>query len=133
MTNLRKQFNRLKKKSKKSQKNNLSKINLSLFDNPDRRNLIPNPLNDFLRIKKISTRGMVRFDNDTLLNSLSFATAKLSETYTNLKFSFRSDEERKKYLAGQKRYREETIMLRKRCIELNPGKAAYYSYPDRMR
>jgi len=67
------------------------------------------------------------WDNDALLNSLSFATAKLSETYTNLKFSFRSDEERKKYLAGQKRYREETLMLRKRCIELNPGKAAYYS------
>ena len=61
MTNLRKQFNRLKKKSKKSQKNNLSKINLSLFDDPDRKNSIPDPINDFLRIKKISTRDMIRF------------------------------------------------------------------------
>lgn len=89
--------------------------------------------NDWTGIYKIFTplSGLKERDylwnNDTLLNSLSFATAKLSETYTNLKFSFRSDDERKKYLAGQKRYREETIMLRKRCIELRPNKAAYYS------
>jgi len=82
--------------------------------------------NIFTPLDKISERDYL-WNNDQLLNALSFATAKLSETYTNLKFSFRSDEERKKYLAGQKKYREETIMLRKRCIELNPGKAAYHS------
>jgi len=80
----------------------------------------------FTPISELSKRDYL-WNNDQLLNALSFAAAKLSETYTNLKFSFRSDDERKKYLAGQKKYREETIMLRKRCIELNPDKAAYYS------
>ncbi|HMQ68885.1 MAG TPA: hypothetical protein PKA90_07800 [Ignavibacteria bacterium] len=82
--------------------------------------------NMFTPLSEISKRDYL-WNNDQLLNTLSFASAKLSETYTNLKFSFRSDEERKKYLGGQKKYREETIMLRKRCIELNPCKAAFYS------
>lgn len=67
------------------------------------------------------------WNNDSLLNSLSFATAKLSETYIRLKFNFKSDEDLKKHLALQKKYRQETLMLRKRCIELKPEKPAYYS------
>lgn len=67
------------------------------------------------------------WNNEILLDGFSFAAAKLSETYVNLKYTFRSDEERKAFLKKQKKYREDTIMLRKRCIELNPGKAAYYS------
>ncbi|MBS1517924.1 MAG: hypothetical protein JSS91_07540 [Bacteroidetes bacterium] len=89
--------------------------------------------NDWLGISKLTgdmqsvREKPVLWNNEILLNGLSFATAKLSETYVNLKFSFRNDEERKNFLSVQKKYREETVMLRKRCIELNPEKAAYYS------
>ncbi|HAY34413.1 MAG TPA: hypothetical protein PK536_12775 [Ignavibacteria bacterium] len=67
------------------------------------------------------------WNNETILDGFSFASAKLSETYINLKQTFRSDDERNAFLKKQKKYRENTTMLRKRCIELNPGKASYYS------
>lgn len=67
------------------------------------------------------------WNNDKLLSSLSFATAKLSETYINIRYSFKTDDERNNYLKQQKKYRKETLMLRKRCIELKPENPAYYS------
>ena len=89
--------------------------------------------NDWLGIYNIFTpledlkNKKYLWSNDKLLNSLSFAAAKLSETYINLKFSFKDDIERKEHLKKQKKYREETLMLRKRCIELRPDNPAYYS------
>jgi tetratricopeptide (TPR) repeat protein len=67
------------------------------------------------------------WDNVALISQLSFATAKLSEVYVNLKHQFKDDNEKNKFLAMKKKYREETIMLRKRCIELDPLVAGYYS------
>lgn len=67
------------------------------------------------------------WNNEYLLNSLSFACAKLSECYINLKFHFKDDKQRNEFISNQKKFREETMMLRKRCIELNPGNAGYFS------
>jgi tetratricopeptide (TPR) repeat protein len=67
------------------------------------------------------------WNNISVISQLSFATAKLSEVYVNLKHQFSNDEDRKKFLAMKKKYREETIMLRKRCIELEPKKPGHYS------
>lgn len=67
------------------------------------------------------------WNNAVLLDGLSFAAAKLSETYINIKRSFKTETERNDFLLKQKKYREDTIELRKRCIELDPEKPSYYS------
>lgn len=80
----------------------------------------------FKSMEEVKNNKLIR-NNETILNGLSFAAAKLSETYINLRFSFKTDKERNEFMAGQKKYREETVMLRKRLIELNPKNASYYS------
>jgi Flp pilus assembly protein TadD len=67
------------------------------------------------------------WNNDEVLNMISYATAKLSETSINLKWTFKTDEERRKFQSQQKKYRDETEFLRKRCIELKPNNPSYYS------
>lgn len=67
------------------------------------------------------------WNNHTLLNAISFATAKMSEVYINLRQEFNSKQEIKTYLKAKKRYRKITLKLRKRCIELSPENATYYS------
>lgn len=67
------------------------------------------------------------WDNIAVVSQLSFATAKLSEVYVNLKHQFKDDNERKKFLAQKRKCREETIMLRKRCIELDPLSPGHHS------
>lgn len=67
------------------------------------------------------------WENRILLDNASFATAKLSEVYQKLKTVCKTDEEVKKYLDAKRRYRETTIKLRKRCIELDNKNPAYYS------
>jgi len=62
-----------------------------------------------------------------LLNKFSFATAKLSECTENLKKKFQDKSERKKFIKEKRYFRELTIKLRKRIIELEPNNAAYYS------
>ncbi len=82
--------------------------------------------NLFKPIEDISKNSDVWNDAD-LLSSISFATAKLSEVYINLKHTFNNDHEKSKFLAQQKKYRQVTESLRKRCIELNPENSTYYS------
>lgn len=82
--------------------------------------------NLFKPIEDISKNNAVWNDVD-LLSVVSFATAKLSEVYINLKHTFNKDEEKFKFLAQQKKYRQITELLRKRCIELNPENPSYYS------
>ncbi len=62
-----------------------------------------------------------------VLNKFSFATAKLSECSENLKKKFPDEEKRKQFIKSKKYFRELTIKLRKRCIELSPKNATYYS------
>lgn len=62
-----------------------------------------------------------------LLNSFSFATAKLSECSINLKKSFPDKEKRNEFIKQKKVFRELTLKLRERCIELNPDNPAFYS------
>ncbi len=82
--------------------------------------------NLFKPIEDISKKDDVWNDAD-LLSSISFATAKLSEVYINLKHTFNNDQDKFKFLAQQKKYRQITESLRKRCIELNPENSSYYS------
>jgi len=77
-------------------------------------------------LKNIKERRHI-WSNVKILDTLSFACAKLSEVYINLKFNFKTEKEKNDFLVGQKKYREETILLRERCIELNPKYAGYYS------
>lgn len=67
------------------------------------------------------------WDDPKVLSSLSFATAKLSEVYINLKQSFPDNKKKDEFLKRQKQYREETIELRKRCIEIDSENPGYYS------
>lgn len=67
------------------------------------------------------------WSNIAVLTQLSFATAKLSEVYVNLKQQFGNEAERNEFLALKRKYRKETIMLRKRCIELEPLVPGHYS------
>ena len=62
-----------------------------------------------------------------LLNKFSFATAKLSECTENIKKKFPDKSERKKFINEKKFFRELTIKLRKRSIEIDPTNATYYS------
>ncbi len=62
-----------------------------------------------------------------ILDAISFATAKLSEVYINLKFNFKTDEERKEFLKLKKKLRDFTVLFRKRLIELRPDNPGYYS------
>ena len=82
--------------------------------------------NLFKPLEDISKNDNVWNDVD-ILSSISFATAKLSEVYINLKHTFNKDEEKFKFLSQQKKYRQITELLRKRCIELNPENPSYYS------
>lgn len=82
--------------------------------------------NKYFPISKIKASEQF-WNNCKVLSSLSFAAAKLSEVYINLKQSFPDEKKRNEFLKQQKRYREDTIELRKRCLELDPENPGYYS------
>lgn len=67
------------------------------------------------------------WNNSNLLNRFSFATAKLAECTNNIKLKFPDKTKRKEYLDERKKYRELTIKLRKRCIELDNSNPSFYS------
>lgn len=67
------------------------------------------------------------WNNHEVLNKFAFATAKLSECSENLKRKFPNKEQRNEFIKKKRYYRELTIKLRNRCIELAPDNAAYYS------
>lgn len=67
------------------------------------------------------------WNREDLLNSFSFATAKLSECSVNLKKNFPDKEKRNEFIKQKKAFRDLTIKLRERCIELNPDNPAFYS------
>ncbi len=89
--------------------------------------------NDWLRvINKFGTLEDIKnfpeaWEDEYVISGISFATAKLSETYVNLRHQFSNDAEKDKFLKLQKNYREITEALRLRCIELNPTNPTYYS------
>lgn len=62
-----------------------------------------------------------------LLASFSFATAKLSECTENLKKKFPDKSQRKTYIEEKRKFRNLTIKLRQRAIELSPKNYSYYS------
>lgn len=67
------------------------------------------------------------WNNHEILNSFSFATAKLSECTENLKRKFPDKLKRNEFIKQKKYFRELTIKLRLRCIELSPDNPVYYS------
>lgn len=67
------------------------------------------------------------WDNSDLLNRFAFATSKLSECTENLKRKFPDNNKRKKFISEKRHFRDLTIKLRNRIIELKPDYAPYYS------
>ena len=82
--------------------------------------------NKYFPVSKIKTSEQY-WNNGKVLSALAFAAAKLSEVYINLKQSFPDENKRNEFIKQQKKYREGTIELRKRCIELDPENPGYYS------
>jgi len=66
-------------------------------------------------------------NNHKLLEAVSFAIAKLSEVYVNLKKEYPDELKRKEFLKKKKQFRKEVIKLRKRIIELTPENPGAYS------
>lgn len=69
----------------------------------------------------------VIWNDAVLLSKFSFASAKLSECTENLKRKFTDKNQKEDYLKEKRQLRKLTLKLRKRCIELEPENAAYYS------
>lgn len=67
------------------------------------------------------------WDEPNIINKISFATAKLAECTDNIKKKFQDPKERNKYIQEKKHFRELTIKLRKRAIELEPENPVHYS------
>jgi hypothetical protein len=84
---------------------------------------IYNLFDPFLDISK----NQIIWNDADLLSNISFATAKLSEVYINLKHTFNKDDDKFRFLGQQKKYRQFTELLRKRCVVLNPTNPTYYS------
>lgn len=82
--------------------------------------------NKYFPISKIKASEQF-WNSGKVLSALSFASAKLSEVYINLRQSFPDERKKNEFLKQQKQYREETIELRERCIELDNENPGYYS------
>ncbi|HEY5536236.1 MAG TPA: hypothetical protein VIL99_15035 [Ignavibacteria bacterium] len=80
----------------------------------------------FEPIKSLKDKSEI-WNDEELLGHISFATAKLSEVYINLKQNFPNDQLKNEFLTQQKKYRDATEFLRKRCLELNPTNPAIFS------
>lgn len=78
------------------------------------------PVEEIYKLKHI-------WNNPLILDALSFATAKSSEVYVNLNKTFKTNEEKQSFLKSRKKHRKNTILIRKRCIELCPENPSYYS------
>jgi predicted negative regulator of RcsB-dependent stress response len=83
-------------------------------------------LNQFGNLEDIKNNPEV-WNDEQVLSGISFATAKLSETYINLRHQFKNDIDKDRFLKQQKCYRELTETLRLRCIELGPSNPTYFS------
>ena len=95
---------------------------LSIFEQNNDWNSIIKILDKFQPLEKNQI-----WNNSNLLNRFSFATAKLSECDNNIKTKFPDKDKRKEYLEERKKFRELTIKLRKRCIELDNNNPSFYS------
>jgi len=67
------------------------------------------------------------WQDDETLSTIGFACGKLAETSGFPKEIWKDEQKKKDFLHQQARYRKETEMLRKRCIELSPKNASYLS------
>lgn len=95
---------------------------ISFYEEKNNWDAIYKMLESFMPVE-----NSVLWDNAEALNRFSFATAKLSECTENLKRKFPNKENSKEFLKKKKYFRVLTIKLRKRCIELSPENASYYS------
>lgn len=67
------------------------------------------------------------WNDQEILNNIGFATGKLAETTEIPKTIFQNEIQKKEFLEKQSKYRYETELIRKRCIELNPQNSSYHS------
>jgi len=95
---------------------------ISYHENKNDWNAIYNLMKTYDPIEKSEL-----WNNAEVLSRFAFATSKLSECTENLKRKFPDKEKRKEFLNQKKFFRELTIKIRQRCIELSPENASYYS------
>lgn len=95
---------------------------LSLLEQNNDWNSIVKILEKFQPLEKSQI-----WKNSNLLNRFSFATAKLAECSNNIKIKFPDKHKRKEYLDERKKFRELTIKLRERCLELENDNPSFYS------
>lgn len=67
------------------------------------------------------------WNNADMLSKFSFAFSKLAQCSVNLKKKFPDPKQRASFLKEKKEFRELTVMLRERCIELQPENPSFHS------
>jgi len=80
----------------------------------------------FPQIEKIENIPHL-WNNKFILNYIAFASAKLSETSINVNREFPDKKQRINFLQKKAKYRNLTLKLRKRLIELEPDNPTFYS------
>ena len=80
----------------------------------------------FQPITELSQNDLI-WNHPKVLSDIGFAYAKLAETGPKEILSFRAQNDKNVFLKQQAEYRKYAEQLRKRCIELVPGNAGYWS------
>jgi len=106
-----------------------SNIQLKLIEeirNQDQNNDWQGIYNKIKPIEELPNKEYLWNDLE-ILNRIGFATGKLSETTEIPRTIFQNGNEKKAFLRKQSKLRNETELVRRRCIELNPSNASYHS------
>lgn len=80
----------------------------------------------FQLIKELPQNNLI-WNHPKVLSDIGFACAKLAETGPKEMLPFINPNEKNVFLNQQTEYRKYAEQLRKRCIELVPGNAGYWS------
>ena len=83
--------------------------------------------NRFQPIESISQNYPDVWNNPGILSTIGFACGKLAETSSIPRDMFQDEKRRQAFLKQQAKYRYETEVLRKRCVELMPNNPGYWS------
>ncbi|WP_069650783.1 tetratricopeptide repeat protein [Caloranaerobacter ferrireducens] len=100
-----------------------SRSNIERLEELERKNDWLGIYKLFEPIDQIKNKFNDIWNDPEILNSISFACAKLAQ----IGDVPRDRVEREKYLKEKAKYRKEAELIRKRCIELNPDNPAYLS------
>ncbi|MCC7354214.1 MAG: hypothetical protein IT330_10690 [Anaerolineae bacterium] len=81
----------------------------------------------FVPVEVIAQNQPTLWNDAEILGIIGFACGKLAETSGIPQEIFQDEKRKRAFLQQQAQYRRETEMLRKRCVELTPNVAGYWS------